>query len=422
LRQFLLTDEVDRDGAASTLLWKAFREDFGIESQIRKNGRRERRNSKLPSDCNGRWTCPKSSGKSLLTEREGILSAMENISEVQSMLVIHQGALGDFILALPMLESLRRSFPQAQSVVMGYPRILGLVKERFYAEKIFSIDQKGMATFFVREGALDVNLSRFFRAFDLIVVFGKDGEETIFGNLRRVCQGRILHINSFPVWDERVHLTDHLLRQLDRYGLPCKELNPRLYLNDLDRDWAKDFWRRKGLLPVEKSEVIILHPGSGSKKKVWPLDQFLNLLRYLQDRLGSKILIVLGPAEGLEVQKAFERIGTNPPILAKGLSLLQLASVMEGCRAFIGNDSGISHMAAALGLPTVAIFGPTDPKVWSPRGEKVVVIRKEIPCSPCPQERFFQCKNFECLKGIEINEVLKGLERMGIDASLKKGD
>jgi ADP-heptose:LPS heptosyltransferase len=72
-------------------------------------------------------------------------------------------------------------------------------------------------------------------------------------------------------------------------------------------------------------------------------------------------------------------------------------------------------MAAALGLPTVAIFGPTDPRVWCPRGEKVVVVRKEIPCSPCPQERFFQCKNFECLKAIEINEVLKGVERMGLE-------
>ena len=340
---------------------------------------------------------------------------MEKQSEVQSMLVIHQGALGDFILALPTLETLRKAFPQAESFVMGYPRILELVEERFYAKKIFSIDQKGMATFFVREGTLDLNLSQFFQTFDLVVVFGKDGEGTIVRNLKRVCQGRILHINSFPAWDERVHLTDHLLRQVYRYGLPSSELNPKLYLKDLDRDWAEDFWKSKGLTPGERSEVIILHPGSGSKKKVWPLDRFLNLVRYLQDRLGSRILIVLGPAEGLEVQKAFERRGTNPPILAKGLSLLRLASVMEGCRFFIGNDSGISHMAAALGLPTVAIFGPTDPRVWCPRGEKVVVVRKEIPCSPCPQERFFQCKNFECLKGIEINEVLKGVERMGVE-------
>jgi ADP-heptose:LPS heptosyltransferase len=160
----------------------------------------------------------------------------------------------------------------------------------------------------------------------------------------------------------------------------------------------------------ERSQLIILHPGSGSRKKVWPLDRFLDLVRYLQKHLG--------PAEGSEVHKTFEEMeremGANAPILLKGLSLLQLASVMEGCRLFVGNDSGVSHMAAALGIPTMAIFGPTDPRVWSPRGEKVWVVRKETPCSPCSQESFLQCQYLECLKGVETGEVLKELERMGV--------
>src|SRR4030066_1183957 len=88
--------------------------------------------------------------------------------QVQSVLVIHQGALGDFILTLPALETLRKAFPEAKSVIMGYPRILELVEKRFYADEILSIDQKGMATFFVREGSLDSNLSQFFKRFDLI--------------------------------------------------------------------------------------------------------------------------------------------------------------------------------------------------------------------------------------------------------------
>jgi ADP-heptose:LPS heptosyltransferase len=333
---------------------------------------------------------------------------------VQSILVIHQGALGDFILALPALETLRKAFPHAKPVIMGYPRILELVEKRFYAEEILSIDQKGMATFFVREGTLDFNLSQFFKTFDLIIVFGKDGEGTVIGNLRRVCQGQILHINSFPPWDEKVHLTDHLLKQFAQYGLPTSGPNPRLHLKESDREWAKDFWRSQGVTLEERSKVIVLHPGSGSKKKVWPLERFLNLAQTLQDHLGSRILIVLGPAEGPEVQKAFQEMGPPSPILAKGLTLLQLASVMEGCWFFIGNDSGISHMAAALGLPTIVIFGPTDQRVWSPRGEKTFVVHRGVHCSPCPQERFFQCKDFECLRGIEMGEVLGGLERIGI--------
>ncbi len=340
--------------------------------------------------------------------------SMEKAPEVQSILVIHQGALGDFILALPALETLRKAFPQAKTVIMGYPRILELVEKRFYAEEILSIDQKGMATFFVREGSLDFNLSQFFKTFDLTIVFGRDGEGTIIGNLRRVCQGQILPIRSFPLWDEKVHLTDHLLKQFGQHGFPASASNPKLHLKESDREWAKDFWKSKGVTSEERAKAIILHPGSGSKKKVWPLHQFFNLAHTLQKNLGSKILIVLGPAEGPEVQKVFEGMGPNSFILGKGLTLLQLASVMEGCWFFIGNDSGISHMATALGLPTMVIFGPTDERVWSPKGEKVIVIRKEVHCFPCPQERFLLCKDVECLKGIEMGEVLDGLERIGV--------
>jgi ADP-heptose:LPS heptosyltransferase len=334
---------------------------------------------------------------------------------VQSVLVIHQGALGDFILALPALKTIRKAFPQAKSVIMGYPRILELVEKRFYAEEILSVDQKGMATFFVREGALDFNLSQFFKTFDVIVVFGKDGEGTVIRNLRRVCEGQVLHINSLPPWDEKVHLTDHLLKQFAPYGLAASESNPQLYLKESDREWARGFWKNKGVTLEERSRVIVLHPGSGSRKKVWPLDRFLTLAHTLRDRLGSKILVVVGPAEGPEVQRVFEGMKPTPAILAKGLTLLQLASVMEGCWFFIGNDSGISHMATAVGLPTVVIFGPTDQRVWSPRGEKTFVVSRGVSCSPCPQERFFQCKDFECLRGIEVGEVFEGLERIGIE-------
>jgi ADP-heptose:LPS heptosyltransferase len=330
---------------------------------------------------------------------------------VQSILVIHQGALGDFILALPALETVRKTFPRAKSVIMGYPGILELAEKRFYADEILSVDQRGMASFFVREGSLDPVLSQFFKRFDLITVFGRDGEGPFIKNLGRVCEGRILHIHSFPSCNEKVHLTDHLLKEFAEYGFPASGSIPKLYLEESDREWATYFWKNKGVTPEERSKVIVLHPGSGSKKKVWPLDRFLNLAQAFQDHLGSRILIVVGPAEGPEVQGAFERTGFGPPFLAKGLTLLQLASVMEGCWFFIGNDSGISHLAAALRLPTVVIFGPTDQRVWVPRGEKTFVVSKGVRCSPCPQERFVLCEDFECLRGIGVGEVLEGVSK-----------
>jgi heptosyltransferase-3 len=328
------------------------------------------------------------------------------------MLILHQGALGDFILALPSFEVLRRAFPQARSVFMGYPRILELIENRFYAEEILSIDQKGMASFFVRGGPLDLRLSQFFKTFDLIAVFGKNGEGNLIGNLNRVCEGGILHINSFPRWDGGIHLIDHLLMELSRYGFATSQRIPKLFLNESDRAWGREYWAGKGVTPEERKTAIIIHPGSGSKKKVWPLDRFLKLTEVLQQHRSSRILVVLGPAEGPETRKLFENERPGFSIPARGLSLIQLASVMEGCRLFVGNDSGVSHLAAALEIPALAIFGPTDPKVWSPRGRNVIVLRREVHCSPCPQERFFQCQHFECLKGVRLEEVLDGVREL----------
>jgi ADP-heptose:LPS heptosyltransferase len=335
------------------------------------------------------------------------------------MLVIHQGALGDFILALPVLETLRKAFPKAKSLIMGFPRILELADKRFYADEILPIDQRGMASFFVRGGPLDRGLSQFFGTFDLLVVFGKDAEGVLIANLKQVCRGRILHINSFPEWTERIHLTDHLLRELHRYGFSASSRNPRLYLTRKDKDWGRSFLRVKGLRDEEKPRTIVIHPGSGSKKKLWPLERFLDLVRHLQEHSDSRMLIVLGPAESMDVQKSFEgkdwQWGATAPILAKDLSLLGLASVMDGCCLFVGNDSGITHMAAALGLPAVAIFGPSDHRIWSPRGEKVAVVRREVSCSPCSQEKFVQCQTLECLSGIEVGDVLRGLVTLGFE-------
>lgn len=171
----------------------------------------------------------------------------------------------------------------------------------------------------------------------------------------------------------------------------------------------------KGVTPEKRSGVIVLHPGSGSRKKIWPLKHFLYLIRQIEHHSSAAFLFVLGPAESGEAQETFEKMASSRHILARGLSLIQLASVMEGCHGFIGNDSGISHMAAALGLPTVAIFGPTDHRVWSPRGEKVEVVRRGIPCSPCVEERFFLCKEVECLNRIEPEEVMTKARNIGIE-------
>ena len=188
-------------------------------------------------------------------EKKMTLPSGSRRSPPRTMLIIHQGALGDFILALPSLNILRRSFPRVRTVFMGYPRILELIENRFYGEEILSIDQKGMASFFVREGSLDSQLSGFFKTFDLIVVFGKDGEGNLIRNLKRTGAKEVLHVNPFPRWDERIHLSEHLQKELSRYGFSPSEELAKIYLNESDREWGKAYWVQRGMTPEERAEA-----------------------------------------------------------------------------------------------------------------------------------------------------------------------
>jgi len=98
-------------------------------------------------------------------------------------------------------------------------------------------------------------------------------------------------------------------------------------------------------------------------------------------------------------------------MVAKELPLPTLAAVLEAAGLFIGNDSGVTHIAAAVGIPTVAIFGPTDPTVWAPRGKRVEAVCPQTPCAPCTREERTACERLRCLDEVEISSVLEAVER-----------
>jgi ADP-heptose:LPS heptosyltransferase len=196
--------------------------------------------------------------------------------------------------------------------------------------------------------------------------------------------------------------------------LSASEAEPKLYLTKTDQEWGVHYCKKRGLTEADRSKAIVVHPGSGSKKKRWPLERFVEVVSTLQDEHGVRVVVVRGPAEGPETERAFEGRGIGPcvPVLLKDLSLIELASAIEGCHLFIGNDSGITHMAAALGLPTLAIFGPSASARWAPRGRKVLVLQRNVPCSPCGREKLAQCEEITCLRAVEVEDVLKEVERM----------
>jgi heptosyltransferase III len=122
--------------------------------------------------------------------------------------------------------------------------------------------------------------------------------------------------------------------------------------------------------------LLALHPGSGGERKNWALENWRELGDWLVDSMQPfTLLVVIGEADESRAQQLKESWAKRPVCFAQNLPLPQVAALLERCAVFIGHDSGISHLAAAVGTPSLLLFGPTDPEIWAPVGENVRILR-----------------------------------------------
>lgn len=324
-----------------------------------------------------------------------------------NILVVHQGGIGDFILCLPAIGSIRRHYRRARMELMGYPRILQLVEGRYYVDKGKSIDELGLGSLYLGGGNLDGPGFRYFAGFDLAFLFTQDREGIFPANVRRAGVKEVFSIPPFPGNKRRVHVIDHLVSCLSSVGIPQGRGVPRIFLSRGDRRFAEQWLAQKGAYEAVEKGFIALHPGSGSRKKLWPIEKFSDLAARITGDLGLHVIVFIGPAEREYLGSGFELMRSMHAVVADNLPLIQVASLLDRCRCYIGNDSGMTHLAAAVGVPTVALFGPTDPEIWGPRGERVAIVRKELDCSPCTREDLERCAHGRCLELIEVEEVIE---------------
>ncbi len=156
------------------------------------------------------------------------------------------------------------------------------------------------------------------------------------------------------------------------------------------------------MLPGQNYAAI--HPGSGSLKKNWPLDRFASLSEELKKQ-GLETVWIKGEADCWDEITVKGKVVYNLPI-----SLL--SAVISRCTVFIGNDSGPAHLSAALGIPTVAIFGPSDPQVWSPAGRAVAIVAGHSACTPCHLRTEPVNCGKECLEKISVEAVLASVSNL----------
>ena len=256
----------------------------------------------------------------------------------QRTLIVHTGGIGDFLCTLPALKTLSAT---CTIDIAGIPERIALAEAAGIASKTFDLERTGFHSVFTTPND---TLREFVEPYGRAFIWMSDGDGLIQQNLRAA---GLNEVHCFPGFPESTWNRSAALWYGECLSLPI-DLPAQLHFG-----------------PTTHLADIIIQPGSGSPRKNWPLEKFHELGEHLE-ALGFSVMWCRGPAEE-DVGKLGREL---PP-----MSLCDLARTLSGAKLFVGNDSGISHLASIAGCPSVAIFGPTDATVWHPVGKRTTVVQ-----------------------------------------------
>ena len=273
---------------------------------------------------------------------------------MSAITIFRGGAIGDFVLTLPAINAVRQAFPSTDLRLIGRPATLALGPA---ASVLDGEDPRLIALH--RDGPLPPATRQLFAATQRVLAYAVDAQEHFGPQLRRAVAGPVLLWDPRPPADFHGHIVDHLLSPLRQWSLPVCDRTPNIALRPDDYGYVD---------ALPSAPEVIIHLGSGSPAKCWPVANFHALANALQKK-GWHTALLCGPVER-ERQLATGGLSVlHPP------DLRSLASLLAKPALFIGNDSGPGHIAAAVGTPTLTLFGPTAPQLWAPRGKRSQVLQ-----------------------------------------------
>jgi ADP-heptose:LPS heptosyltransferase len=270
------------------------------------------------------------------------------------ILILRGGALGDLLLTLPVLDAIRSNFPQSFVEVWGIRPQVDLLQS---VDRVNRLDAVGLTPLFV-PGSMPPVLRKRLSEFDLAISFLSDPHGVVVQNLASSGVQRV--VRGSPVMRPGMHAIYQLASVLEPLGLDLRDPVPRL---------------KVGRGKIQKP-LLGFHPGSGSRAKNWPLGHWNDFVKRIASRFEG-LLLIGGEADD-EMIRAFQ-LGWRGPTLESLVrqNVWDLARALARCTIFVGHDTGVTHLAAAVQTPTVALFGPTNPDIWRPLGDHVKIVRGE---------------------------------------------
>jgi predicted lipopolysaccharide heptosyltransferase III len=323
---------------------------------------------------------------------------------MKNFLIIKLRYIGDVLLCTPLIRALREHYQKAKITFLVNEGTEEVLKHNPCLDEVLLLPRTNL--FSQLRFLRDIRSRRFDCVLDLT-----DGDRSaiitaVTGASRRI------GFNSENRWRGMVysqcvrakigsmHMVDYHGQVASQLGIPNTLGPPEVYISEQEEEVAQQLLHES---PLQDQPWVMLHPTARYWSKAWPADRFAALSDWFAKQ-GLSVVLVGSEKDrtvGQEIQHLAE---SNPVSLMGSTGVLELAALMKRCVLFVGNDGGPMHIAAASGCPVLAIFGPTDPAVWGPRGERVKVLYKGLDCDACFLPGCLRGEE-SCMKLISVDEV-----------------
>ena len=330
------------------------------------------------------------------------------LPNVRKILIIRNDGIGDLLNSTPAIAVLRQNSPDAEITVLARslhaPVLIG--NPDVDCVLIFDREVGSRLRFYhdLRREKYDLAIAMRTASWSNFVAF-LSGARYRLGRYHKRFKHTLTHAWKGEYQKGNVHEVD---RNLELVQLICEGGGDRrLVFNLLDDEiaHAKCQLSDWGITPDDF--VVGIHPGGSSFDKRWPEGSYAQIADQLVREYNARILILRGPREA-ELDRNIRQSMQSASIAYAPKSIRELAALLKQCNLVVCNDSGPMHIAAALDVPMVTLFGPTDHVVWKPLSDKATVVRRDMPCWPCSAHK---CKiGWECMKKLPVDMVWREVE------------
>ncbi len=341
------------------------------------------------------------------------------------ILIIRTDRIGDIILSTPVIEAVRKACPNAHIAFMTSPYTRDIVSGNPCLDEVIIYDKKGKHNSFFSAIKFISDIRK--KRFDLALILHSTNRANLIAFLagipKRVGYSRRLGwllTDRLPYlkYQGLKHEMEYTLDIVRLAGISFNEqgLKPFIPVNkDAEENIAR-FCKENGL---NKDNVYAgMHVSASCPSKRWTPQKFSEAADRIIGLMGCKI-VILGVGGDLEIAEQVKSNMKNNVVIAKNFTLAETIAFIKSCKFFVATDSGPAHIAGALGVPCVTIFGRNQPGLgparWRPMGKNVIVLHKDVGCTECLAH---MCKrNFICLESITVNEVVDAARKLNEDSN-----